>query len=80
MKNIITLFLVGFFSIFNAQNQKFIYEFSYVTDSTKRDEVKTELMNLDVTPEGSKFYSYIKIPNRFYHACRYQKTIARYKW
>lgn len=35
-----------------------MYEYKFVSDSTNRDDVKTELMNLDTTPKGSKFYSY----------------------
>jgi GLPGLI family protein len=42
----------------SAQNQRFMYEYKFVSDSTNRDDVKTELMNLDTTPKGSKFYSY----------------------
>lgn len=43
---------------FSAQNQRFMYEYQFVSDSTNRAEVKTELMNLDTTPKSSLFYSY----------------------
>jgi len=42
----------------NAQNKRFSYEYKFIPDSTNISEVKTEIMNLDVTESGSKFYSY----------------------
>jgi GLPGLI family protein len=41
----------------NAQNKRFIYEYKLISDSTKKDETKTELMFLDISKKGSKFYS-----------------------
>lgn len=43
--------------IINAQNQRFIYEYKYVIDSTAKDKPETEMMLLDLSPKGSKFYS-----------------------
>ncbi|KFF12383.1 hypothetical protein IW15_12570 [Chryseobacterium soli] len=43
-----------------AQNQRFVYEYKFVKDSTARDETKSELMFLDTAPKGSKFYSHEK--------------------
>ncbi|KMQ64873.1 hypothetical protein ACM46_11730 [Chryseobacterium angstadtii] len=43
--------------LFYAQNQRFTYEYKYKIDSTAQDKTETELMILDVTPKGSKFYS-----------------------
>lgn len=40
-----------------SQNQKFVYEYKYITDSTNLESIKTELMFLDTTPNFSKFYS-----------------------
>ena len=57
--------LIAFFSLFvlgivaNAQNKRFSYEYKFIPDSTNISEVKTEIMKLDVTESGSKFYSYI---------------------
>ena len=45
-------------SFLSAQNQRFMYEYKFVSDSTNKADIKTELMNLDTTPKGSKFYSY----------------------
>jgi len=57
MKNNILLFLL--LSIFsNAQNKRFTYEYRFIPDSTNISDVKTEMMNLDVSKSGSKFYSY----------------------
>lgn len=42
----------------NAQNKRFTYEYRFIPDSANISDVKTEMMNLDVSSEGSKFYSY----------------------
>ncbi|WP_185146628.1 GLPGLI family protein [Chryseobacterium sp.] len=56
MKNFVLLFLLfGVFS--SAQNQRFLYEYRFILDSTDRDSGKKEMMVLDVSPEGSKFLS-----------------------
>ena len=57
MRKFIALFIFAT-AFLQAQNHRFIYEYKFVSDSTNRDDVKTELMNLDTTPKGSKFYSY----------------------
>ncbi|SIQ70991.1 GLPGLI family protein, partial [Chryseobacterium sp. RU37D] len=53
-KQLLSLFL-GI--MINAQNQSFVYEYKYISDSTKKDESKVEMMFLDVSKKGSKFYS-----------------------
>jgi len=58
MKLIATLGLLIFGIVANAQNKRFSYEYKFIPDSTNISEVKTEIMNLDVTESGSKFYSY----------------------
>lgn len=57
MKIVITLLV--FFAAVNlsAQNQRFSYEYKFVTDSTNFNEVNSELMYLDIAKKGSKFYS-----------------------
>lgn len=53
--------IIGVFSFLSvtllAQNQRFSYEYRFITDSTKTNEVTTEIMYLDVAKKGSKFYS-----------------------
>lgn len=51
-----SLLILGIFA--NAQNKRFAYEYKFIPDSTNISDVKTEIMNLDVTEFGSKFYSY----------------------
>jgi GLPGLI family protein len=41
----------------SAQNQRFAYEYKYVPDSTEMSKVETEMMYLDITKDGSKFFS-----------------------
>lgn len=57
MKKTFLAFLFISFLI-NAQNKRFTYEYKFVPDSTNISDVKTEMLNLDVTDSGSKFYSY----------------------
>ena len=57
-KNFSVLLFLMMISYLSAQNQRFMYEYKFVSDSTNKADVKTELMNLDTTPKGSKFYSY----------------------
>lgn len=40
-----------------AQNQRFSYEYKFITDSTKINETSSEIMFLDVAKKGSKFHS-----------------------
>ena len=51
-----SLLLIVIFA--NAQNKRFTYDYQFIPDSTNVSDVKNEMMNLDVTDSGSKFYSY----------------------
>ena len=54
------LLLILFSVYISAQNQRFLYEYKFITDSTKKVDVKSELLVLDLNDKGSKFYSYEK--------------------
>jgi len=56
-KLLINLFLIFGILTF-AQNKRFIYEYKFISDSTNLEDVKTEMMFLDTTKDGSKYYSY----------------------
>ncbi|WP_313100398.1 GLPGLI family protein [Epilithonimonas sp.] len=56
-KLLINLFLILGILTF-AQNKRFIYEYKFISDSTNADDFKTEMMFLDTTTDGSKYYSY----------------------
>lgn len=58
MKLIISLSVFLITVLVNAQNKRFTYEYKFIPDSTNTSDVKTEMMNLDKSSEGSKFYSY----------------------
>ncbi len=58
MKLITTLGLLMLGILANAQSQRFTYNYQFIPDSTNVSDVKNELMNLDVSKSGSKFYSY----------------------
>ena len=55
MKKLLFTFLL-ISAFFSAQN-RFIYDYKFVTDSTNKADVKSELMYLDISEKGSKFYS-----------------------
>ncbi|AMR40707.1 GLPGLI family protein [Elizabethkingia anophelis] len=57
MKKILYLFLAGY-GVLYAQNQKFVYEYKFVPDSTNTSDIKSEITHLEITPKGSVFYSY----------------------
>ncbi|MBC7494339.1 MAG: GLPGLI family protein, partial [Flavobacterium sp.] len=50
-------FLIITVNFATAQNQRFAYEYKFITDSTNKENVIKELMYLDITKDGSKFYS-----------------------
>ncbi|WDF46343.1 GLPGLI family protein [Chryseobacterium sp. KACC 21268] len=57
MKKLLLLFvLLGTLTF--AQNKRFIYEYKLIPDSTDVSDVKTEMMYLDTSKDGSKYYSY----------------------
>ncbi|SFI53685.1 GLPGLI family protein [Halpernia frigidisoli] len=53
----LTLLLILIANLAFAQNQRFAYEYKFVSDSTKKENVDKEMMYLDITKDGSKFYS-----------------------
>lgn len=56
MKNNILFFLL--LSVFaNAQVNRFYYDYKYVSDSTNKADVKSDVMLLDIDKNGSKYYS-----------------------
>lgn len=57
MKNLLLTIFTFSTILFYAQNQRFSYEYKFVSDSTARDKSETELMYLDISKNGSKFYS-----------------------
>ncbi|WP_223606479.1 GLPGLI family protein [Chryseobacterium sp. OSA05B] len=59
----LTILLIFMFttSLVFAQNQRFTYEYSFKMDSLHKENVEKEIMNLDITKEGSNFYSALLI-------------------
>lgn len=57
MRKIFLLFIL-FGTLALAQNKRFIYEYKLIPDSTDVSDVKTEMMYLDTSKDGSKYYSY----------------------
>lgn len=44
----------------NAQGNRFFYEYKFIPDSNNKDEVKKEMMLLDIDKNGSSYYSHDK--------------------
>ena len=54
---ILSILLIISFNL-KSQNQRLLYEYKSIPDSLHLDNVKSELMALDVSEKFSKFYSY----------------------
>ncbi|WP_294210154.1 GLPGLI family protein [uncultured Chryseobacterium sp.] len=59
MKNTVLLFVI-FSALIQAQTNRFFYEYKFIPDINNKDDVKKEMMQLDITPKGSSYYSYDK--------------------
>lgn len=58
LNKILIAFMFSFSNVVLSQeNYRFVYEYKYAVDSTKIDSITTELMYLDISKEGSRFYS-----------------------
>ncbi|WP_300675577.1 GLPGLI family protein [Soonwooa sp.] len=55
---LIFIFCLAFSINLFAQNQRYVYEYKLVKDSTDKANQRTEMMCLDTSKEGSRFYSY----------------------
>lgn len=55
MKKILFFLLVSI--CVNAQINRFYYDYKYISDSTNKAEVKSDIMLLDIDKNGSKYYS-----------------------
>ncbi|RQP08197.1 MAG: GLPGLI family protein [Chryseobacterium sp.] len=60
MHKLLVLF-VSFFSLCNAQTNRFIYEYKFVPNVKEKDSVRTNLMALDITDKGSSYKSLRKM-------------------
>lgn len=56
MKKLFAFFIFATILI-SAQNQRFIYDYTFVKDTLNKSNISKELMYLDINKEGSKFYS-----------------------
>ena len=58
MKNIYLLILFFLFHLTFGQNKQFLYEYTFIPDSTNRTDIRTEMMVLNVQKDRSEFYSF----------------------
>lgn len=59
-KKIICIFLIFISGLILGQRNQFIYDYKFKMDSLNRDKTDNELMVLETTSEGSKFYSHVQ--------------------
>ena len=71
-----TLLFFFISALISAQNQRFIYEYKFATDSTNRADIKSESLVLDVNEQGSNFYSYEKFKADSVTSEEVQKQVA----
>jgi len=77
MKNLsILLIFIFASSLLSAQNQRFVYEYSFKMDSLHKENVEKEIMNLDITKDGSNFYSALLITRDSLFKAEFEKGKA----
>ncbi|AZB11075.1 GLPGLI family protein [Chryseobacterium sp. G0162] len=54
------LFFIFLGILANAQVNRFFYEYKFIPDSNNKDDVKKEMMLLDIDKDGSNYYSHDK--------------------
>ncbi|WP_034962997.1 GLPGLI family protein [Chryseobacterium sp. FH1] len=74
MRNLILLISLFAFSIILAQNQRFTYEYTFKIDSLNKNSVEKEIMNLDITKDGSNFYSALLITRDSLFKAEFEKS------
>ena len=58
MKKILTFgFVLGILAL-QAQTNRFFYDYKYIPDSNNREDVKSDLMVLDINAKGSSYFSH----------------------
>jgi GLPGLI family protein len=60
MKKFLAFACLVFGIIIQAQINRFFYEYKFIPDSNNREDVKKEMMLLDISGKGSTYYSYEK--------------------
>lgn len=75
MKKLSFLFILYSVALF-AQGNRFVYEYQFVKDLSKKDSIKKELMYLDIKKDGSSFYSRQKFVSDSIRDAYIQKQIA----
>ncbi|MDP9955077.1 GLPGLI family protein [Epilithonimonas hungarica] len=68
------LFLISFLTF--GQNKQFLYEYKFIPDSTKKADVKSEIMILNVLKDRSEYYSSIRYASDSAQAADFKKGIV----
>ena len=75
MKNIYLLILFFLFNLTFGQNKQFLYEYTFIPDSTNRTDIRTEMMVLNVQKDRSEYYSSVRYSSDSAQFADYQKGI-----
>ncbi|WP_312902735.1 hypothetical protein [Chryseobacterium taichungense] len=68
------LFLISFLTF--GQNKQFLYEYKFIPDSTKKADIKLEIMILNVMKDRSEYYSSIRYASDSAQAADFKKGIV----
>lgn len=68
------LFLISFLTF--GQNKQFLYEYRFIPDSTKKADVKSEIMILTVLKDRSEYYSSVRYASDSAQAADFKKGIV----
>jgi GLPGLI family protein len=75
MKNIYLLILFFLFHLTFGQNKQFLYEYTFIPDSTNIADILTEMMVLNVQKDRSEYYSSVRYSSDSAQFADYQKGI-----
>ncbi|WP_313101336.1 GLPGLI family protein [Epilithonimonas sp.] len=75
MKNNYLLIVVILSNFIFGQNKQFLYEYKFISDSTNKADIKTEIMILNVQKDRSEYYSSVRYASDSAQAADYKRGI-----
>jgi len=75
MKNHYLLILIFLSNFIFGQNKQFLYEYKFISDSTNKANIKTEIMVLNVQKDRSEYYSSVRYESDSTQYAEYQKGV-----
>ncbi|WP_312418836.1 GLPGLI family protein [Epilithonimonas sp.] len=75
MKNNYLLIVVILSNFIFGQNKQFLYEYKFISDSTNKTDIKTEIMILNIQKDRSEYYSSVRYASDSAQAADYKRGI-----